>query len=175
MQENPGAYNEARNRIREQKEKEKLVAETLVEHFEKSKEKLHKRKWLDIYELKRKIETGHSLESLKSDIREALKDGDISIETYNQALSDISERDDREKKLPEINPDTLPFSQNELAQWLDKQPLGKSIWADMVGFLYGFFVQGSAILVIIAWKILMDLLKLPMDVYNEIQDSRFKI
>jgi hypothetical protein len=64
---------------------------------------------------------------LKSDIREALKDGDISIETYNQALSDISERDDREKKLPEIKPDTLPLSQNELAQWLDKQPLGKSI------------------------------------------------
>jgi hypothetical protein len=39
----------------------------------------------------------------------------------------------------------------------------------MVGFLYGFFVQGSSILVIIAWKILMDLLKLPMDVYREIQ------
>jgi uncharacterized protein (UPF0297 family) len=44
MQENPGAYNEARNRIREQKEREKLVVETLVEHFEKSKEKLHKKK-----------------------------------------------------------------------------------------------------------------------------------
>ncbi len=127
MQENPGAYNEARNRIREQQEKEKVVVESVVEHFEKSKEKLTKKKGLDIYELKRKIETGHSLESLKSDIREALKDGDISIETYNQALSDISERDDREKKLPEINPDTLPFSQNELAQWLDKQPLGKNI------------------------------------------------
>ena len=168
MQENPGAYNEARNRIREQKEKEKVIAESVVEHFEKSKEKLHKKKWLDIYELKRKIETGHSLDSLKSDIREALKDGDISIETYNQALSDISERDDREKKLPEINPDTLPFSQNEFAQWLEKQPLGANIWADMAGFLYGFFVQGSAILVIIAWNILMDLIKLPRDVYREI-------
>ena len=172
MQENPGAYNEARNRIREQKEKEKVIAESVVEHFEKSKEKLHKKKWLDIYELKRKIETGHSLDSLKSDIREALKDGDISIETYNQALSDISERDDREKKLPEINPDTLPFSQNEFAQWLEKQPLGANIWADMAGFLYGFFVQGSAILVIIAWNILMDLIKLPRDVYREISGQR---
>ena len=172
MQENPGAYNEARNRIREQKEKEKVIAESVVEHFEKSKEKLHKKKWLDIYELKRKIETGHSLDSLKSDIREALKDGDISIETYNQALSDISERDDREKKLPEINPDTLPFSQNEFAQWLEKQPLGANIWADMAGFLYGFFVQGSTILVIIAWNILMDLLKLPRDVYREISGPR---
>ena len=172
MQENPGAYNEARNRIREQKEKEKVIAESVVEHFEKSKEKLHKKKWLDIYELKRKIETGHSLDSLKSDIREALKDGDISIETYNQALSDISERDDREKKLPEINPDTLPFSQNEFAQWLEKQPLGANIWADMAGFLYGFFVQGSTILVIIAWNILMDLIKLPRDVYREISGQR---
>ena len=172
MQENPGAYNEARDRIREQKEKEKVIAESVVEHFEKSKEKLHKKKWLDIYELKRKIETGHSLDSLKSDIREALKDGDISIETYNQALSDISERDDREKKLPEINPDTLPFSQNEFAQWLEKQPLGANIWADMAGFLYGFFVQGSTILVIIAWNILMDLLKLPRDVYREISGPR---
>jgi uncharacterized protein (UPF0297 family) len=44
MQENPGAYNEARNRIREQKEKEKIVVESVVEHFEKSKEKLHKKK-----------------------------------------------------------------------------------------------------------------------------------
>ena len=39
MQENPGAYNEARDRIREQKEKEKVIAESVVEHFEKSKEK----------------------------------------------------------------------------------------------------------------------------------------
>lgn len=175
MQENPGAYNEARNRIREQKEKEKVFVESVQEHFEKSKERLTKKKWLDIYELKRKIETGHSLESLKVDIRDALKEWDISIETYNQALSDISERDDREKRLPDIDPNTLPFSQNELAQWLEGQPLWKNIWVDMIWFLYGFFVQGSAILIIIAWKILMDLLKLPMDVYNEIQDSRFKI
>ncbi|MFZ2255709.1 MAG: hypothetical protein WAW59_02840 [Patescibacteria group bacterium] len=43
MQENPGAYNEARNRIREKKEQEKVVAEAVVEHFEKSKEKLTKK------------------------------------------------------------------------------------------------------------------------------------
>jgi signal recognition particle GTPase len=166
MQENPGAYNEARNRIREKKE-EKKIADAAQEHFEKSKERLTKKKWLDIFELKRKIETGHSLESLKSDIRDALNEWAISIETYKQALSDISERDEREKRLPDIDPNTLPFSQNELAQWLEKQPLGKNIWADMVWFLYGFFVQGSAILVIIAWKILMDLLRLPIDVYHE--------
>lgn len=170
MQENPGAYNEARNRIREKKEQEKVVAEAVVEHFEKSKEKLTKKQWLDIFELKRKIETGHSLESLKSDIRDALQEGDISIETYNQALSDITERDVRENKLPDINPNTLPLSQNEFARFLETQPLGKNIWADMVWFLYGFVVQGSAILVIIAWKILVDLLKLPVDVYHELKN-----
>ena len=169
MQENPGAYNEERNRIREQKEKEKIVVETLAENFEKSKEKLKSKKWLDIYELKRKIETGHSLESLKADIREAFKEWDISIEVYNQALSDINEKNNTERRLPDIDPNTLPFSQNELAKWLERQPLGQNIWADMVWFLYGFFVQGSAILVIIAWKILMDFLRLPADIYHEIQ------
>ena len=133
MQENPGAYNEARDRIREQKEKEKVIAESVVEHFEKSKEKLHKKKWLDIYELKRKIETGHSLDSLKSDIREALKDGDISIETYNQALSDISERDDREKKLPEINPIRFHFlrmSSHSGSRSNHSEPIYEPIWQD---------------------------------------------
>ena len=172
MQENPGAYNEARNRIREEKEKTQIFAESVVEHFEKSREKLTKKKWLDIYELKRKIETGHSLDSLKSDIREAFSEGAISAETYKQALSDIEKKDDAEKKLPIIDPNTLPFSQNTLAKWLESQPLGANIGADMVGFFYGFVVQGSAILVIIAWNILMDLLKLPRDVYREIQNSK---
>jgi len=169
MQENPGAYNEARNRIREQKEKEKVIVESVQEHFEKSKEKLTKKKWLDIFELKRKIETGHSLESLKADIGEALKEGDISIETYNKALSDIQERVEQDMGLPDIDTELLPFSQNQLALWLQDQPLGKNIWVDMVWFLYGFFVQGSAILVIIAWKILTDLLRLPKDVYEEVK------
>lgn len=44
MQENPGAYNEARNRIREEKEKTQIFAESVVEHFEKSREKLTKKK-----------------------------------------------------------------------------------------------------------------------------------
>jgi hypothetical protein len=39
----------------------------------------------------------------------------------------------------------------------------------MTGFLYGAIIQGSAILIIIAWNILMDLLKLPRDVYGEIR------
>lgn len=170
MQENPGAYNEAQNRIREQKEKEKVVVEAVQEHFEKSKEKLRSKKSLDIFELKRKIETWHSLESLKADIREAFDAGNISVDTYRQALLDIDEKNEREQGLPDIDPNTLPFSQNELAQWLERQPLWKNIWSDMVWFLYGLFVQGSAILVIIAWRILMDLLKLPRDIYYELKN-----
>lgn len=127
MQENPGAYNEARNRIREEKEKTQIIAESVVEHFEKSKEKLHKKKGLDIYELKRKIETGHSLQSLKFEIREAFSEGHISAETYERALSDIDRKDDAERKLPNIDPNTLPFSQNTLAKWLESQPLGANI------------------------------------------------
>jgi hypothetical protein len=42
----------------------------------------------------------------------------------------------------------------------------------MAGFLYGFVIQGSAILVIIAWNIFMDLIKLPRDVYREISGQR---
>lgn len=172
MQENPGAYNEARNRINEEKEKVKLITEMAQEHFEKSKEKLTKRKWLDIFELKRKIETGHSLDSLKADIREAFDTGDISIDTYRQAIYDIDQKQDEESKFSGIDPNVLPFSQNELAQWLEKQPLWQNFWADIVWFLYGFFIQGSAILVIIAWKILIDLLKLPVDVYHEMQRDK---
>lgn len=170
MQENPGAYNEAHNRIREQKEKEKVIVESVQEHFEKSKERLRSKKWLDIFELKRKIETGHSLESLKADIREAFDTGNISVDTYREALADIDEQRDRGSILSEIDPNTLPLSQNEFARWLEKQPLWQNIWADIVWFLYGFFVQGSAILVIIAWRILMDLLRLPVDIYQELKN-----
>jgi hypothetical protein len=44
----------------------------------------------------------------------------------------------------------------------------------MVGFLYGLIVQGSAILIIIAWKILTDFLFLPRDIYIEIQKLKTK-
>lgn len=42
--ENPGAYDEARKRIREKKEMEVSVIEVKKEDFEKGKEKLRKRK-----------------------------------------------------------------------------------------------------------------------------------
>ncbi len=173
MSENPGAYSEARDRIREKKERETVVLEVKTEEFEKTKEKMRKRKWLDVHVLKQKIETGHSLNSLKSDIKSALVEGTISRDTYDSVIASL-DRDDRLLEIGKIDPNKLPFSQNSLAKYLENQPLGDSIWADMVWFLYGLVVQGSAILIIIAWKIITDLLLLPRDTYNEIQKLKNK-
>ena len=169
--ENPGAYSEARDRIREKKERETVVLEVKTEEFEKNKEKMRKRKWLDVHGLKQKIETGHSLDSLKSDIRSALSEGMISRETYDSVIASL-ETPSLGEGMGTIDPDRLPFSQNKLAKYLENQPLGDNIWADMVWFVYGFAIQGSAILIIIAWQILMDLLFLPRDIYRTIQDTR---
>ncbi len=67
--ENPGAYQEAKNRMREKQEQEYNVIEKKREDFEVGKEKIRKTKKLDVFELKRKIETGQSLHLLKSDIQ----------------------------------------------------------------------------------------------------------
>lgn len=127
MQENPGVYHEARNRIREQKEKEQILVNTVEEHFEKNKEKIRSRKKLDVFELKRRIETGHSLEGLKSDIREAFREGDISAETFERVFSDIERKERASEELPQIDIRDIPFSQNTLAQWLENQPLGNNV------------------------------------------------
>jgi hypothetical protein len=72
--ENPGAYDEARKRIREKKENDENTLEKKKEGFETEKSMLRKKKHLDVFELKRRIETGQSLESLKTDILDALKE-----------------------------------------------------------------------------------------------------
>ena len=82
-------YNEARKRIREKVDRETIVIEEKKEDFEKTKEKIYSKKKLDVFELKRRIETGNSLGILKSDIRTALENGDISIDTYRNALKKI--------------------------------------------------------------------------------------
>jgi hypothetical protein len=55
--ENPGAYREAQNRIRDVADREKVIIEERTESFEKGKEKIRKGKKLDIFELRRRIET----------------------------------------------------------------------------------------------------------------------
>ncbi len=90
------------------------------------KEKVYKKKKLDVFELKRKIETGQSLLSLKDDIRQALDQGDISFETYRKALDTIQNTETKEAPLDSlffIDPSTLPLSQNQLAQYLEGKRL----------------------------------------------------
>ncbi len=172
--ENPGAYSEARDRIREKKEREAVLLEVKTEEFEKSREKMRKKKWLDVHGLRQKIETGHSLDSLKSDIRAALTDGTISRDTYDSVIASLDTQP-RQQDIWIIDPARLPFSQNNLAKYLENQPLGDNIWSDMVWFLYWFIVQGSAILIIIAWKILTDFLLLPRDIYREVKSLNSNI
>ncbi len=165
--ENPGAYNEARDRIREKKEKEIILVEAKKEDFEKSKSILRNKKTLDVGELKRHIETSRSLEGLKSDIKNALNEWIISRDTYDQVIASLDGWVNVIWNSGSINPNKLPFSQNKFAQYLENQPLGENIWSDFIWFLYGFVVQGSAILIIIARKVLTDFLFLPRDIYRE--------
>ncbi len=170
MSENPGAYSEARNRIRETKEKEIGIREIKKEEFEKSKSLLRNQKTLDVRELQRHIETGNSLDSLKSEIRNALSKWTISRDTYDRVIASIDHGvNSWISDIGSIDPDKIPFSQNKLAKYLENQSLGDNIWLDIVWFLYGFIIQGSALLVIIAWQILIDLLFLPRDIYIELR------
>ena len=166
--ENPWVYNETRDRIRDKKEKETSIVESKKEDFEKSKSLLRKRKSLDVKELHQKIETGNSLDSLKSDIKNALSEWIISRDTYDRVIASIDTGETNETQNPGlINPNLLPFSQNALAQYFENQPLWKNIWTDIAWFLYGLIIQWWAIMIIIAWKILTDFLFLPRDIYRE--------
>ena len=168
MSENPWAYNEARDRIREKKEKEVVLAEIKKEDFEKTKTLMRKKNSLDVRELKNHIAVWHSLESLKSEVQSALNEWTISRDTYDKVIASIDAgKDKKVEDIGLIHPDDLPFSQNKLAKYLEDQPLWENIWADIAWFMYGFLIQGSAILVIIAWKILIDFLFLPRDIYKE--------
>lgn len=89
--ENPGAYREAQDRIRETKDREKQIIEERTEDFEKGMEKIRKKKKLDIFELKRRIETGYSLESLKAEMKEAYEAGDITVDTYKKTIDQIDD------------------------------------------------------------------------------------
>lgn len=171
--ENPGAYDEARKRIRESKESETVVIEKKKEDFEKSKEKLYSKKKLDIFELRRRIETGQSLNTLKSDIKEALSTGQISIESYSDVIGML----DREQKKSEephpepeyvIDMDGIPLAQSPLTQYFERQKLGDNIFVDMAGFTYGV-AQGSLFLIYLAGRIVLDTLLLPRDIYHLLQ------
>ncbi len=166
--ENPGAYREAQNRIREQQESESQIVEKKREDFEMGKEKVYKKKKLDVFELKRKIETGQSLLSLKDDIRQALDQGDISFETYRKALDTIQNTETKEAPLDSlffIDPSTIPLSQNQLAQYLEGKRLWENIFIDLGWMIYGF-AQGSTFLLFLLGRMVLDFLLLPRDMYQ---------
>jgi hypothetical protein len=168
--ENPGAYDEARKRIRENTERETIIVEEKKESFEKGKEKVRSRKKLDVFELKHRIETGHSLESLKNDIKKALDVGDISIATYKDALERIDIREKWEKKI-EINPDYIldpsdyPLADFALTKYFESQKLGDNPLVDVVGFVY-WVAQGSVFLLWLAGRMVLDAILLPVDLYS---------
>lgn len=132
--ENPGAYNEARNRIKENQEREKDIIETKKYEFEIKKEKIHRKKHLDVFSLKRSLETGQSLSVLKEDIKNALETGDVSIDTYKNVLDTIDRKDDKNTSIVQpdyvLDPSIFPFSQTELNQFFEKQILGENIFID---------------------------------------------
>ncbi len=173
MTENPGAYNEARNRIRDKQENEKEIIEEKIVNFEKSKERLRKWKKLDVFELKRRIETGKSLSSLKIDIEVALKEWSISFEMYQKTLRSL-EKWEKPWSLQdddfELNLSKIPFQDTKLAQYFENQKFWDNQIADLLGIMYGFFVQGSALMVILIWNMILDLLKLPHDIYTELKN-----
>lgn len=167
--ENPGAYDEARKRIRENKERETIVIEERKESFEKGKEKIRSKKKLDVHELQRRIETGRSLDSLKSEIKEALRTGDISIDTYSDVLEHIEDKEHEKRTVikPEyiFDPQEFPLANHPVTQFFERQKLGDNIVIDMAGFVY-WVAQGSLFLLWLAGKITLDLLLLPVDIYK---------
>ncbi len=175
--ENPWAFDEARKRIRESKENEVVVIEKKKkEDFETWKEKIHSKKNLDVFELRRRIETGQSLNSLKWDIEHALESGQISIDTYDDALKMLDKRESASRFdsiIPEytLPPWAFPLSDTKLAQYFDQQKIGDNPLIDIAGFAYGF-VQGSVFLVFLLGRIILDTLLLPLDIYKLIQEKK---
>ncbi len=160
--------------MREKQEDEKAIVLEKQENFEKGKEKVRKKKTLDVFELKHRIETGRSLSSLKGDIENALHEGTISFEIYQKTLRSIEggEKEETGEISHEIDLTKIPFSGNALAQYLENKKIGENPLVDILGVMYGFFVQGSALMVILIWNMLLDLLKLPRDIYTELTEAR---
>ena len=168
--ENPWAYDEARKRIRESRDRETIVIEEKKEDFEKGKEKIRSRKKLDVFALKSKLENGNSLNTLKGDIKEAFDRGDISIETYKNVLTELDKWKEKVTEplaKPEfvLDPRAFPLSDHPLTKYFESQRLWDNPLIDLAGFAYGF-AQGSLFLLYLAGRIVLDTLLLPIDLYK---------
>jgi hypothetical protein len=135
--ENPGAYDEARKRIRESRDRETIVIEEKRESFEKGKEKIYSKKKLDVFELRRRIETGQSLGLLKGDVRAALDRGEISIDTYQDAIGSIERSQDKRNNRPNIKPQftvshgDFPLAGLPWTTYFEEQKLGTNPLIDI--------------------------------------------
>lgn len=111
MIENPGAYNESRNRLREEKEREKKMLENLTERFEKEKNLIKIEKKFDVFRLRHSLETLHSLSELKEEMRQALKEGVISRESFDhlQEQIQISEKTEKNDEIAVFANENFPF------------------------------------------------------------------
>lgn len=171
MKENPGAYQEAQNRLREQKEREERLKEHIFENFEKQKEILRTTSRFSMRELQRRIETMQSVETLSKDIENALKSGEISKDIFEKMRVKVENHEKIQEK-KDVNDffdeENLPFSDTDLAKFFENQRIGERPIVDLMGFFYGFFVQGGAIFVILLWKIFCDIIFLPRDIYFEL-------
>lgn len=99
MNETPGIYNEARNRLKEEKEREQKLKEQVIEQYEKQRAIATIEKKFDIFSLKKRLEAGHMLSTLRADISEALKEGIISRETFDIVEKSLQESFEREEKI----------------------------------------------------------------------------
>jgi hypothetical protein len=59
-------------------------------------------------------------------MRAALSDGMISRDTYDSVIASL-DKDMNTREIGAIDPNMLPFSQNNLAKYLENQPLGENI------------------------------------------------
>ena len=88
------------------------MLENLFERFEKEKTHMRAEKKFDIFELKSRIETHRSLNTLRSDIDKALREGIISREMFDTLKNKI----EFIEHLPEKN---ILTKQSEKAFWKD--------------------------------------------------------
>lgn len=128
----------------------------------------------NLLSLKEKIKTGSSLSELKDIVRAARASGELSDEDFRLAEKMIDKADresifDEKINTSSIIRSKLPFSDTAFVKRLEDSRLGEDSIRDLLGFAYGFFVQGGFVLGYIAIKLVFDALLLPRDLYRIIK------
>jgi hypothetical protein len=119
MFETPGAFQEAKNRIREIEEQQRRKSQEAMTDWFIAKEAHLTTERYGISQLKNRIRTTSSLSSLKEDLKMALQLGEISREAYDTYLRDIEDAEDGEV----IATKDFPFGMQQFVQDMEKSPL----------------------------------------------------